>query len=66
MGHAMLNATDKKVTQEGLDYKAAEPVLRQANEDMARKLQEETTDVLDKVLFASSMLMKNAFSRSDG
>ena len=41
-------------------------MLRQANEDMARKLQEETTDVLDKVLFASSMLMKNAFSRSDG
>ena len=66
MGHAMLNATDKKVAQEGLDYTAAEPVLRQANEDMARKLQEETTDVLDKVLFASSMLMKNAFSRSDG
>ena len=66
MGHAMLNATDKKVAQEGLDYKAAEPVLRQANEDMARKLQKETTDVLDKVLFASSMLMKNAFSRSDG
>ena len=66
MGHAMLNATDKKVAQEGLDYKAAEPVLRQANGDMARKLQKETTDVLDKVLFASSMLMKNAFSRSDG
>ena len=66
LAHAAVHATDAKVAQAGLDYKAAEPVLRQANEDMARVLRRETDDLLDKVLYASSMLMKNAFARSDG
>ncbi len=66
LGHAAVRATDAKVAQAGLDYKAAEPVLRQANEEMAAELRRQTDDLLDKVLFASSCRMKNAFARSDG
>ena len=37
----------------------------QANEDMAQWLQDQTTEVLNQVLYILSNQMKNAFSRSD-
>lgn len=36
-----------------------------ANQEISDFVEEETTDVLDKVLYTSSCLMKNGFSRSD-
>lgn len=42
-----------------------EGFLEKANEEMTEYLKTRTTEYLDEVLFTSSMLMKNAFSRSD-
>ena len=39
--------------------------LENANQKMADLAKEKTNDVLDKVLFAASSEMKNAFARSD-
>ena len=36
-----------------------------ANQEISDFVEEETTDFLDKVLYTSSCLMKNGFSRSD-
>lgn len=36
-----------------------------ANQEISDFIWEETTDLLDKVLYTSSCLMKNGFSRSD-
>ena len=36
-----------------------------ANQEISDFTQEKTTEVLDKVLFTSSSLMRNGFSRSD-
>ena len=40
-------------------------LLIKANEEIAKVIQEHTDKVLDKVLFESSLLMKNSFARSD-
>ena len=40
-------------------------LLIKANEEIARIIQSHTDKVLDKVLFESSLLMKNSFARSD-
>lgn len=40
-------------------------LLSQANEEISEMAKEETDQALDHVLFESSMLMKNAFARSD-
>ncbi len=40
-------------------------LLIKANDEIARIIQEHTDKVLDKVLFESSLLMKNSFARSD-
>ena len=47
-------------------YGEAAPQLMAANERVAALLRTETDDLLGKVLFTSSMGMKNAFARSDG
>ncbi len=40
-------------------------LLSQANEEISEMAKEETDRALDRVLFETSMLMKNAFARSD-
>ena len=40
-------------------------VLEAANERIATELREQTDKLLSKVLYASSMLMRNGFSLSD-
>lgn len=50
---------------EGASHELRE-ALAQANDRMAAELKTQTEDLLDKVLYTSSMKMKNGFSRSDG
>lgn len=62
-GHRLLEAFDA-------GFQAATPeearaYLTACNQQMADRAQELTTDVLNKVLFAASNEMKNAFARSD-
>ena len=40
-------------------------MLEECNEKIARIVRQETADVLDKVLFEASIVMKNSYSRSD-
>ncbi|RLK63474.1 dipeptidase [Atopobacter sp. AH10] len=63
-GHEIINKTDKKfLAEEGqIDV---HDLLEEANEEMAAYLEEETTDLLDTVLYVASMAMKNGFARSD-
>ncbi len=65
-GHRLVALTDAKVAGEGLSYADATPVLTEANDGIAAMLRTETDDLLDKVLFETSMQMRNRFARSDG
>ncbi len=63
-GHAIINSYDKLLKTTGTP--AEQTVLcEKANAKIAVMLKKETQSVLDKVLFESSSLMKNAFARSD-
>lgn len=64
-GYEVLHATDARVRQEGLSYDEATATLQQANEQVAAMLKDETDQLLDKVLYESSLLMHNGFSRDD-
>ena len=74
MGQRFVRETDAAAealagAQGGADSAAASPVwemLARANDRMAEQLREQTDKLLDKVLYTSSMKMKNGFSRSDG
>ena len=61
---AIIAATDRELAASA-DADATEK-LEAANQAIADTLRTETDKVLDHVLFESSMLMKNGFSRSDG
>lgn len=78
-GHAFLNETDAAFFEKfcggkvdgasgkNMDFCQAEvhDFLESANQKMADLAKEKTNDLLDKVLFAASSEMKNAFARSD-
>lgn len=57
--------TDKMIIEEGLEYGDAPIKLEKANEEIAKITKEKTDDLLNDVLNQTSLLMKNAFSRSD-
>lgn len=63
-GTALVHATDKEVA--GRTFDDATPDLTKANEGIADMLRTETDQVLENVLYAASMGMRNGFSRSDG
>ncbi len=65
-GHAFIAEGDAAIAERALDYADAAPALAAVNERIAAALREATDDLLDKVLFETSMHMKNAFSRADG
>ena len=62
-GHAFVARVDKRVA--GKSYDDATPVLTRANEEIAGLVQRETTALLGKVLYISSMAMRNGFHMSD-
>lgn len=68
-GYAILAEYDKKAAQLTA-ASAAEGVIQnlldEADEKLSAMAKEETTKVLNNVLYESSMHMKNAFSRADG
>ena len=64
-GYRVLREYDEKLRAEGLSGEAAVKLLEEANEKIAGMTKEKTTDVLGKVLYEVSCLMKNGFSRSD-
>ena len=66
-GHKILRETDAKLAElgEGAGTEEARELLEAANEAVAAELKAETEKLLDKVLLASSLLMKNGFSLSD-
>ncbi|MCR5741111.1 MAG: C69 family dipeptidase [Gammaproteobacteria bacterium] len=56
----------KKYDQLALKNKEnASSILEEANEEIAKVVKEETNKCLNNVLYTSSLLMKNGFSRSD-
>ena len=63
-GHRVLRETDAEVAAlpDGDDVTL---VLEAANERIASELRDETDTLLSKVLYTSSMLMRNGFSLSD-
>ncbi len=62
-GRLLLNKFDKQFNDE--KPKNIAKFEEMANNEIAAMLKEGTDDVLDKVLFTASDLMKNGFSRSD-
>jgi dipeptidase len=60
-GHEFINKFDKKYK----DGNASIKCLEEANNEIADYFKKETTNVLGKVLYTSSLKMKNAYSRSD-
>lgn len=63
MGHNLIKKFDEEV--KNLDYNEASKILEKANEKIAEMVKEQTDNVLSNVLYESSLLMKNAFSKSD-
>ena len=67
-GQRVLRETDARVAalaKAGAGTVEVEGVLEESNQRVADELREETDKLLDKVLYTSSMLMKNSFSLSD-
>ena len=67
-GQRVLRETDATVAalaEAGAGTAEVEGVLEEANQRVADDLRDQTDKLLDKVLYTSSMLMKNAFSLSD-
>ena len=68
MGHEMLRKVDAEVARleaEGADASRVTALLEAGNQQLADGLKRETEDLLDKVLYTTSMLMRNRFSLSD-
>lgn len=63
-GHEKLYAFDKKIAEQTSEEKIKQ-LCEEANNEIAAMVQKETADVLDKVLYEASNIMKNAYSRSD-
>ena len=61
-GHEMIRSFDQRVP----DDTDSQAFLEQCNESICAMLKAETEDVLDKVLYETSMGMKNSFLRTDG
>lgn len=57
--------TDKQILESESDYKSSSPILENANETIANITKDHTDKLLDNVLKQTSLLMKNAFKRSD-
>ena len=64
-GNQIVNKYDKEFLEGKFSDKEVKELLYKANEEMTKYLKERTETYLDEVLFTSSSLMKNAFSRSD-
>lgn len=62
---AIVLAAQERVVAEGLSTDDARPVLEEANQRIADMVHDRTDALLDHVLYARSMRMRNAFSRSD-
>lgn len=65
-GHALIKKYDREILEKQLDYEAAGDTLQKANEEISAMCKKHTDSLLDKVLYQTSLLMRNAFSRSDG
>ncbi|OUO61417.1 dipeptidase [Collinsella sp. An271] len=63
MAHRLLRETDAAVEKLSRDEVSA--ALAEANDRMAADLKRETDDLLGRVLFTTSLAMKNAFAMSD-
>ncbi|MBM6688360.1 C69 family dipeptidase [Collinsella tanakaei] len=63
MAHRLLRETDAAVEKLPRDEVSA--ALAEANDRMAADLKRETDDLLGRVLFTTSLAMKNAFAMSD-
>ena len=59
-GHELINKFDKKYMEE-----KKKEILEEGNKEIAELFKKETSNVLGKVLYTSSLKMKNAYSRSD-
>lgn len=59
----LIKKYDEKISK--LDYEKASEISEEANAEIAKMLKEETEKVLSAVLYESSCLMKNSFSKSD-
>ena len=66
-GHQVVRETDASVAALGADADEAEvrALLEAANQRVADELRDQTDGLLDKVLYTTSMLMRNGFSLSD-
>jgi len=62
---AVIGETDRTIRDDDVDCVAAHEPLEEANRRIAALLRTETDDLLDHVLYETSMRMRNAFSRSD-
>ena len=60
-----MNEMINKFDEEYANAKDKEAFFEKANQEISDFVEKETLDYLDKVLFTSSCLMKNGFSRSD-
>ncbi len=58
-GHKILNDYDKLISE------SKKELMDEANEKVVNMVQKEAQDVLNKIVFETSLLMKNDFSRSD-
>lgn len=63
-GHELIHHYDELLAKE-TDAVMRRRLREEANRSIAKMLQKETADTLDKVLFELSSQMKNAYSRSD-
>lgn len=61
--YALVNKFDREFMEKKPENEKA--FFEAANQEISDFTQEKTTEVLDKVLFTSSSLMRNGFSRSD-
>lgn len=66
-GHATIAAVDREIAELGsaASESAVRAILERGNDHILAIVKEETEKLLDKVLFISSNLMQNHFSRSD-
>jgi len=62
---AIIGETDRAIRDGDVDCVAAHEPLEEANRRIAALLRTETDELLDHVLYETSMRMRNAFSRSD-
>ena len=63
-GHELIHHYDELLSRE-TDAVMCRRLREEANRSIAKMLQKETADTLDKVLYELSGQMKNAYSRSD-